>query len=247
MTRLQLSQQSIDGKPTAATQKCTVQFKDGDTIAADTAGHMVEPFGLFLFLITQADNVLRWFIPLTAMAHYQIGEPLGKLLLEEQLVSLDSIKTGLEIQDQLRSNKLGDYLKRQNIVSQAQLEDVLQRQKSMPQLRLGEALLQEQLINSEQLDEALALQTRDRKMPLGDILVQMQVITLDTIKRVLAQKLGIPFVGLRTFNFEPDLIRLIPGDFVRRHMVMPMYRAKGRMWWRLKIRWQPRLCRRWVS
>ena len=229
LTRLQLSQLPLDGKTAAATQKCTVQFKDGDTVVADTAGHLIEPFGLFLFLITQADNVLRWFIPLAAMTHYQIGEQLGQLLLEEHLVSPDSIKTGLEIQDQLRSNKLGDYLKRQNIVSQAQLEDVLERQKSMPQLRLGEALLQEQLINSEQLDEALALQTRDRKMPLGDILVQMQVVTLDTIKRVLAQKLGIPFVGLRTFIFEPELIKVIPAEFVRRHMVMPMYRAKGRM------------------
>ena len=230
LTRMQLAQQidNVTG-PDTSTQPCTVYFKDGDPMVADTAGFIVEPFGLFLFLMTQADNVLRWFIPANAMMSYRIGEQLGKMLVDENLVSIDSLNTGLEIQDQLRSNKLGDYLKRQNIVGQAQLEEVLQRQKSMPQVRLGEALLQEQLITQEQLDNALNMQAQDRKMPLGDILVNMQVVTLDNIKRVLAQKLGIPFVGLRTFQFAPNLIKSVPGEFVRKHIVMPMYRTESRM------------------
>ena len=129
LTRLQLSQQTVDGNPEASTQKCTVHFKEGEPLQADTAGYIFEPYGLFLYLMTQADNVLRWFIPAEAMMSYQIGEHLGKMLLDEHLVSLDAITTGLEIQESLRANKLGDYLKRQNIVTQAQLEDVLQRQK----------------------------------------------------------------------------------------------------------------------
>ena len=229
LTRLQLAQQSSLGLSDTSTQKCIVHFKEGEPMAADTAGYIVEPFGIFLFLMTQADNVLPWFIPAGAILHYQIGEQLGKILVDEKLVTADSITAGLEIQDQLRSNKLGDYLKREKIVTQSQLEEVLQRQKSMPQMRLGEALLQEQLITNEQLDHALALQARDRKMPLGDILVQMQVVTLHTIKRVLAQKLGIPFVSLRTFQFEPNVLKSVPGEFVRKHLAIPMYRTTTRM------------------
>ncbi|MES2831659.1 MAG: ATPase, T2SS/T4P/T4SS family [Pseudomonadota bacterium] len=229
LTRLQLSQHASDQAADAITQKCVVHFKEGEPIVADTAGYRLESNGLYLFLMTQADNILRWFIPKEAMTSYQIGEQLGKMLVDENLVTLDALNTGLEIQEQLRSNKLGDYLKRQNIVSQEQLEEVLKRQKSMPQMRLGEALLQEHLITTEQLDDALALQASDRKMPLGDILVSMQVVTVDTIKRVLAQKLGIPFVVLRTFKFELDLIKAIPGEFVRKHVVMPMYRTDTRM------------------
>jgi type II secretory ATPase GspE/PulE/Tfp pilus assembly ATPase PilB-like protein len=231
LTRLQLAQrpQNTQDDQDTATQKCTVHFKDGDPMVADTAGYLAEPFGLFLFLLTNADNVLRWFIPTSAMTGYQVGEQLGKILVDEHLVTLDSVNAGLEIQDQLRSKKLGDYLKRQNIVTQLQLEDVLQKQKSMPQMRLGEALLQEQLITKEQLDSALSLQAGDRKMPLGDILVEMKVVTLDTIKRILAQKLGIPFVGLRTFQFEPNLIKSVPAEFVRKHLAMPMYRTETRM------------------
>jgi type II secretory ATPase GspE/PulE/Tfp pilus assembly ATPase PilB-like protein len=228
LTRLQLAQRPQNTQE-AITQKCTVHFKAGDPMVADTAGYIAEPFGLFLFLLTHADNVLRWFIPTSAMTGYQVGEQLGKILVDEQLVTLDSVNAGLEIQDHLRTKKLGDYLKRQNIVTQSQLEDVLQKQKSMPQVRLGEALLQEQLITKEQLDSALSLQTNDRKMPLGDILVEMKVVTLDTIKRVLAQKLGIPFVGLRTFQFEPNLIKSVPAEFVRKHLAMPMYRTDTRM------------------
>ena len=229
LTRLQLSQRTDGTQDSTTTQKCTVYFKEGDPMVADTAGYLSEPYGLFLFLMTHADNVLRWFIPASAMTGYQVGEHLGKLLVEEQLVTLDSVNAGLEIQDHLRTQKLGDYLKRQNIVSQSQLEEVLQKQKSMPQVRLGEALLQEQLITQEQLESALALQASDRKMPLGDILVEMKVVTVDTIKRVLAQKLGIPFVGLRTFQFEPNLIKSVPAEFVRKHLAMPMYRTETRM------------------
>ena len=229
LSRSQLLQHASDGNPDSSTQKCIVYFKEGEPLQADTAGYLFEPYGLFLYLVTQADNVLRWFVPAEAMMSYQIGEHLGKMLLDEQLVTLDSITTGLEIQENLRAHKLGDYLKRQNIVTQTQLEDVLQRQKNMPQLRLGEALMQESLITDEQLQNALALQANDRKMPLGDILVEMQVVTLDNIKRVLAQKLGIPFVGLRTFQFEPNVIRSVPGEFVRKHVIMPMYRTETRM------------------
>jgi len=230
LVRLQLSQPADESLAASSmTQKCVVRFKEGEPIVADTAGYVVEANGLYLFLMTQADNILRWFVPMEAIKSYQIGEQLGKLLIDENLVTQEALHTGLEIQEQLRSNKLGDYLKRQNIVSQEQLEEVLQRQKTMPQLRLGEALLQEHLITIEQLDEALALQASDRKMPLGDILVSMQVVTLETIKRVLAQKLGIPFVALRTFKFDVTLAKAIPGEFVRKHIVMPMYRTDTRM------------------
>jgi type II secretory ATPase GspE/PulE/Tfp pilus assembly ATPase PilB-like protein len=230
LTRLQLAQTvNVSSAQRSITQPCMVHFNDGDPLEAETAGYVLEPFGLFLFLMTPADNVLRWFIPTNAIKNYQIGEQLGKMLIDGALVTPDAVNTGLKIQDHLRANKLGDYLKRQNIVSQDQLENVLHRQKSMPQIRLGEALLQEQLITQEQLDNALAMQARDRKMPLGDILVEMQVVTTDTIKRVLAQKLGIPFVSLRTFQFEPNLIKSIPSDFVRKHVVMPMYKTDTRM------------------
>ncbi|MBK4737465.1 Flp pilus assembly complex ATPase component TadA [Noviherbaspirillum sp. DKR-6] len=99
----------------------------------------------------------------------------------------------------------------------------------MPHMRLGEALLQEGLINGEQLQAALDLQAKDRKIHLGEILVDMRVVSRDVLRRVLAQKLGIPMVVLRKFDFDPNLIKAVPPDLVRKHQVMPLYRTESRL------------------
>ena len=124
---------------------------------------------------------------------------------------------------------VGDYLQKQQILTQAQVEKALQQQKEMPHIRLGEALLQEELITVAQLEEALTLQSRDRKTHLGEILVEMDVVNRETIRRVLAQKLGIPLVSLRKFDFDLNLIKSVPADLVRKHKIMPLYRTDTRM------------------
>jgi type II secretory ATPase GspE/PulE/Tfp pilus assembly ATPase PilB-like protein len=218
-----------DAYPLLVKQKCVINFKDGPPLISDTLGFVSHDFGLFLYVTSNTGNVLRWFIPTEAIASYQIGEQLGKMLIDEKIVSADMVNVGLEKQEQLRSQKIGDYLKRQNILTQEQLEQALQNQKHIPQLRLGEALLQEGLITEAQLNEALQMQSKDRKLPLGDILVDMNVVTLDTIKRVLAQKLGIPFVNLRKFQIEPNVVKAVPADFVRKYNVMPLFRTDLRI------------------
>lgn len=211
-------------------QKCTVLYHDGESFESLTLGIVAKPFGLFLFTPTEhAGKVERCFIPSEAFKNYQIGDQLGKILVDEQLVTEEVISAGLEKQEQMRSQKLGDYLLQQNIITQAHVETALQSQKGKPQLRLGEALLQEKLITEKQLNDALASQSENRKLPLGDILVEMKIVTLDTIKRVLAQKLGIPFVNLRGFQFDPMLIKAVPGEFVRKHNIMPLYQTESRM------------------
>ena len=211
-------------------QKCTINYHTGQILETLTLGTVVKPFGLFLYTPTQeADQVERWFIPSEAIKSHQIGEQLGKLLVDENLVTEDVIAAGLEKQEQMRSQKLGDYLLQRNIITQEHVEIALQSQRGKPQLRLGEALLQENLITEKQLNDALASQSENRKLPLGDILVEMKIVTLDTIKRVLAQKLGIPFVNLRGFQFDPLLIKAVPAEFVRKHNIMPLYQTESRM------------------
>ena len=231
MTRLMLSDAlALVTTDATAQQKCIVNYHSGSSAEISTQGLVSKPFGLFLYSpIDGSDQVERFFIPTEAIKSYQIGDQLGKILMDEQIVSQQLLSEGLEKQEQMRSQKLGDYLKQQKIVTQEHIEKALHSQKGKPQLRLGEALIQENLITEEQLSEALASQTQDRKLPLGDILIKMNVVTADTIKRVLAQKLGIPFVNLRGFQFDPLLIKAVPGDFVRKHNVMPLYQTESRM------------------
>jgi hypothetical protein len=230
LKRLALDQgDQFDPAELALRKRCIVNFKDGDSLISETIGYVEHPFGLFLFLASYGDDALRWFIPAEAIASYQIGEQLGQLLVEGKLASQDAVDLGLKKQEALRSQRLGDYLQKQHIVSQEQLENALQKQKELPHVRLGEALLQEGLISVAQLEEALSLQTRDRKTHLGEILVEMEVVKRDTLRRVLAQKLGIPLVTLRKFDFDLNLIKSVPADLVRKHQIMPLYRTETRM------------------
>jgi len=89
--------------------------------------------------------------------------------------------------------------------------------------------MQESLINDKHLGDALAVQSADRKKPLGEILVEMGVTSKDTIKRVLVEKLGIPLVDLRKFQYEPNAIRAVSAEMAHKHTALPLYRTTTRI------------------
>jgi type II secretory ATPase GspE/PulE/Tfp pilus assembly ATPase PilB-like protein len=210
-------------------QKCTIQFRDGLDLVMDIVGIVVKEYGLFLFFGHTSHDVQRWFIPTDAIATYQIGDPLGKILVDRHIVEPEMIDAGLEKQHQLRSTKLGDYLHLKKIVTNEQLEAALKKQRAMRHLRLGDALMQESLINDKHLGDALAVQAADRKKPLGEILVEMGVTSKDTIKRVLVEKLGIPLVDLRKFQYEPNAIRAVSAEMAHKYTALPLYRTTTRI------------------
>jgi type II secretory ATPase GspE/PulE/Tfp pilus assembly ATPase PilB-like protein len=230
LKKLQIPAASVlEAQPTSSRQKCIVHFKDGDCLISETVGFVPQDVGLFLFLFSYGNHVLRIFIPTESITRYQIGDQLGKMLVDENILSADLINAGLKKQEELRSQKLGDYLQKNHIVTQQQVESALQSQRGMPQIRLGDALIQEKVITEKQLTDALQMQSKDRKIQLGEILVNMNAVSKETIRRVLAQKLGIPFVVLSKFQFDPNLIKAVPGDLVRKHGVMPLYRTATRL------------------
>jgi type II secretory ATPase GspE/PulE/Tfp pilus assembly ATPase PilB-like protein len=229
LKRVELNAAGMQPTTAALRQRCSIEFTDGDSLISETLGYVDGGSGLFLFLCGYGPDVQRWFIPASAIASYRIGDQLGSLLVNENLVSQEKIEQGLKRQEELRAQRLGDYLQKQQIVTQEQIEHALQQQRELPHMRLGEALQQEGLISQEQLQAALDLQAKDRKIHLGEILVDMRVISRDNLRRVLAQKLGIPMVVLRKFDFDPNLIKSVPADLVRKHQLMPLYRTESRL------------------
>lgn len=213
--------------PTALKQTCIVHFKDGDSLISETAGFVPQPFGLFLFIVSYGNNVVRWFIPTGSMTSYQIEDQLGKVLVYENILSAEAINAGLEVQEKLRAPKLGEYFYQQKILTRQQVETALRNQKRLPPIRLGDALIKENIITERQLIDALQMQAEDRKKQLGEILIDIGLVTKATIKRVLAQNLGIPFVGLSKFQFDPNLIKAVSADLVRKYTMMPLYRTRS--------------------
>ncbi len=82
-------------------------------------------------------------------------------------------------------------------------------------IRLGDLMVEHKLIAKTQLDEALADQKKSGRK-LGRILVENGYVTEEQMFQVLSDQLKIPFVDLLRYNFNPDVIRLIPEIQSRR-------------------------------
>ena len=91
---------------------------------------------------------------------------------------------------------------------------------------LGQVLLDEGLINEEQLARALNAQ-RTTSAPLGTVLVNQGAIPEDHLTLVLSMHLDIPVADLKHVDVDPEVAHLVPEDFARRNLVLPLRRVNG--------------------
>ena len=82
-------------------------------------------------------------------------------------------------------------------------------------VRLGEILVQQKLLSEEQLNQALADQKRTGRK-LGRVFVESGFVTEEQISGALARQLGIPYINLKFYNINQDLVRLLPETQARR-------------------------------
>ncbi len=82
-------------------------------------------------------------------------------------------------------------------------------------IRLGDLLVDNGVISSEQLEQALAEQ-KTSGLKLGTILIENGYVGEDALLELLSSQLGIPYVDLVRYQFEPDTIKLIPEIHARR-------------------------------
>jgi MSHA biogenesis protein MshE len=73
-------------------------------------------------------------------------------------------------------------------------------------VRLGEVLMQQKLLSEEQLQQALADQKRTGRK-LGRVFVESGFVTEDQISGALARQLDIPYINLKFYNINADLVR----------------------------------------
>lgn len=210
-----------------------VYFKDRTELTGKTHGTRTDKNGIHLYEQTKVGRKWRYcthlFVSKAAIQNHVIGGQIGDMLVQEKQISQDALETALQDQQQERSRMIGDYLVNQKIVDADELENALSRQKHMPNLKLGEILISEDLVTEAQLQEALKEQKKKRKSALGEILVNKGVIEKNEIQQCLAKKLGIPFVNLREFIVEPDVIRLLTAAIAFKHKVVPLYVYEGKI------------------
>ena len=93
-------------------------------------------------------------------------------------------------------------------------------------IRLGDLLIQQGLLTDEQLKLALGEQKRSGRK-LGRIFVDSGYVTEEAIAKALARQMKCEYVDLRTFNPDPQLIKLLPEVPARRFRVLVLGETNG--------------------
>lgn len=99
--------------------------------------------------------------------------------------------------------------------------------KKQERKRLGDLLIEEGLITKEQLEETLKEKAPGQK--LGDALLQRGYITEQQLIEVLEFQLGIPHVSLYRYPIDPKLTNLVPKEFAKRNMLIPLKQEGDRL------------------
>ena len=93
-------------------------------------------------------------------------------------------------------------------------------------LRLGDLLVQAGAITEEQLMTALTEQKKSG-MRLGRALISMGYVDEDKLLNILSQQLKLPYIDLKNFNFDEDLVRRLPETLARRFRAVILKKQGG--------------------
>jgi type IV pilus assembly protein PilB len=93
--------------------------------------------------------------------------------------------------------------------------------------KLGKMLVDAKLITEQQLNEALATVKQSKgSVRLGSTLVKMGYVPEEKLLAFLAQQYRVPAVDLKMYqNIDPAIIKLVPLELVKKHMVLPLRRV----------------------
>jgi MSHA biogenesis protein MshE len=94
-------------------------------------------------------------------------------------------------------------------------------------LRLGDVMVGQKLITQQQLAQALEQQKRSGRR-LGRVLVEQGLCTDEQIAEAVARQLGVPYVNLKFFNANNDVMRRLPEAQARRFRTLVLEDRRGK-------------------
>lgn len=195
-----------------------------------TIGHVETRQGLFIFEPADLNgSVRRSFFPRGVLDRAELGCRIGETLLEQSIVTPEQVRSALDEQQALRSQKLGDMLVVRQIIAPEELAYAIEQQAKMPMVRIGEALVALGFVTEQQLGEALEQQKADRSVPLGELLVRKGMVTRADLQTALARKMGYPLVDLAKFPADARAVARLPHAAASRLAALPLMLHGGRI------------------
>lgn len=87
--------------------------------------------------------------------------------------------------------------------------------------RVGELLIEEGLITDKQLQCALGVQAQ-KGGKLFEVLIEQKLLTKESLHSFLSRQSGVPGIDLRNYEIPRELVSIIPQEFARQHVVLPI-------------------------
>ena len=88
---------------------------------------------------------------------------------------------------------------------------------------LGALLVERRVITPDQLAEALKAQ-QERGGLLGQILMELGYATEEAVAQALTAQYGFPYLPLKHYTIDDELLRLIPENVARQYCLVPLDR-----------------------
>ncbi len=86
---------------------------------------------------------------------------------------------------------------------------------------LGQILLKHHVITEKELKEALEYQKK-KNIRIGSALLELGYIEEEELAGFLSQQLGIPSIVLKKTRISKDMLKLLPSDYMKKHLVIPV-------------------------
>ncbi len=87
--------------------------------------------------------------------------------------------------------------------------------------KLGELLIDKGIISQNQLEKALALQ-KEKGGLIGQVLVTLGYVTEEEIAQVITVQYGFPYLPLKGYDVDEELIKLIPKHVAKQYSLIPV-------------------------
>ncbi len=100
-------------------------------------------------------------------------------------------------------------------------QNKVKRDNFVSKRRLGEILIESGLLSPDQISSALEVQKRTGKR-LGEVLVEMKVISEEEIAFALAMQLKIPFIDLKDYTIQENVIECLPEEVCMKFGCVPV-------------------------
>ena len=93
---------------------------------------------------------------------------------------------------------------------------------------LARRLVQDGLITDQQAHEAHAAATKQKK-PFVSYLVENNIVDSQAIAHSASEEFGVPLLDIDAVEVEPDTVKLVKENLIRKHHSLPLYKRGNRL------------------